>query len=79
MDTVNGKNASTPTGYKKPFRCSLCKSYFDKIENVTCHIIRNVKCSSEGASIEDLTTQRSGSIAVVAESELKVVRTILDL
>ena len=63
---------------KKQFRCSLCKRYFDKIENVTCHIIRNVKCSSEGASIEDLT-QRSGSIAVVAESELKVVRTIVDL
>ena len=55
---------------KKPFRCSFCKRYFDKIENVTCHITRNAKCSREGANIEDLTKQRPGPIAVVAESEI---------
>ena len=55
---------------KKQLRCSLCKRYFDKTENVTCHITRNAKCSRERANIEDLTRQRPGPIAFVADSEM---------
>ena len=65
------KMRAAQTAIKKPFRCSSCKRYFDKIENVTCHITRNAICSREGASVEDLRNQRPGLIAVVAESEVK--------
>ena len=33
------RNRATLRGAKKPFRCSLDKRYFDKIQNVNCHKI----------------------------------------
>ena len=69
MDTVKKMRAHKLVK-KRPFRCSLCKRFFDKIENVTCHVTRNAKCSRGGAGIQ-VRKQLPGPVPDVVKSEEK--------